>query len=286
MQRIFDETQIANNRKRALAIGDEGASFLLKLVASELSERLSAVEREFPQAIELHGFTGITAEEMLKTGKVGTFQRVETPGIASQDQHAASLEEVPLPAQSANLIVSPLAAHLTNDTPGLLIQALRTLKPDGLFMAAIPGAGTLVELRESLLAAEEEIYGGASARVIPFADLRDLGSLLQRAGFALPVIDNESYTVRYDSLFPLMRDLRHMGMANPLNSRSRKPVSRQFFMRAAEIYAERFSDPDGRIRATFSIVYLSGWAPHESQQQPLRPGSAKVSLAEALKIKD
>ncbi len=285
MERIFDEIQIAANRKRALAIGDEGAAFLLDIVGGELAERLAAVEREFPQAAEIHGFTGITAKKLLQTGKVGAFQRIETATAATDGCISASLEEIPLAPQSVNLIISPLSAHLTNDTPGLFIQALRALKPDGLFLAAIPGAGTLAELREALLVAEEELYGGASARVIPFADLRDLGGLLQRAGFALPVIDAENYTVRYESLFPLMRDLRHMGMSNPLASRSRRPVSRRFFMRAAEIYAERFSDPDGRIRATFSIIYLSGWAPHESQQKPLKPGSAKASLAEALKAK-
>ncbi len=285
MERIFDERQIAANRKRALAIGDESAAFLLNIVADELAERLAAVEREFPQAVEMHGFTGVTAQKLLQTGKVGSFQRVETATAAIDGCETASLEEIPLAPQSVNLVISPLAAHLTNDTPGFFIQALRALKPDGLFMAAIPGAGTLAELREVLLVAEEELYGGASARVIPFADLRDLGGLLQRAGFALPVVDAENYTVRYDSLFPLMRDLRHMGMSNPLAGRSRKPVSRRFFMRAAEIYAERFSDPDGRIRATFSVIYLSGWSPHESQQKPLKPGSARTSLAEALRTK-
>ncbi|MEK1899250.1 MAG: SAM-dependent methyltransferase, partial [Rhizobium sp.] len=150
----------------------------------------------------------------------------------------------------------------------------------------IPGAGTLQELREVLLATEIEMTGGASPRVIPFADVRDVGGLLQRAGFALPVIDAENYTVRYDSIFPLMRDLRAMGMANPLVARSRKPLTRAFFLRAAEIYAERYSDPDGRIRATFSVIYVSGWAPHESQQQPLKPGTAKARLADALKVEE
>ncbi|MCO6188201.1 methyltransferase domain-containing protein [Rhizobium sp. L1K21] len=283
MQNTFDEEQIAANRKRAMTAGDDGAAFLLNLVAEELAERLTAIERKFPEAVELHGFTGITAEKLVQTGKVGTIKRVESPALGTAPDVTASLEHVPLEPQSVNLIVSPLAAHLTNDTPGLFIQALRALKPDGLFMAAIPATGTLAELREVLLAAEDELYGGASARVIPFADIRDFGGLLQRAGFALPVVDSETYTVRYDSLFPLMRDLRNMGMSNPLVSRSRKPVSKRFFMRAAEIYAERFSDPDGRIRATFSIVYISGWAPHESQQKPLRPGSANVSLEEAIK---
>lgn len=158
-------------------------------------------------------------------------------------------------------------------------------------MPQYPAGGTLQELREALLAAEAELTGGASPRVIPFADVRDMGALLQRAGFALPVADTETYTVRYDSLFGLIRDLRAMGMTNPLASRNRKPMPRRFFLRAAEIYAQRFSDPDGRIRATFSIIYLSGWAPHESQQKPLKPGSAKQRLSDALgasehKLKD
>jgi len=190
---------------------------------------------------------------------------------------------VPLEPESANLVLSPLSLHLVNDTPGTLIRIRRALKPDGLFLAAIPGSGTLQELRDVLLSAEAELTGGASPRVIPFADVRDVGALLQRAGFSLPVVDAETHTVRYDSLFPLMRDLRAMGMTNPLAGRSRVPVTRRFFVRAAELYAERYSDPDGRIRATFSIIYASGWAPHESQQKPLKPGSAKMRLADALR---
>jgi SAM-dependent methyltransferase len=285
MQLIFDPALIEANRLRALKTGDTDAGFLLDIVARELTERLGAVERDFPDAAELHGMTGATAREIMKSGKIGNLLRVETaPEFA--DAHdkfiAAPLEAVPLSADSMNLIISPLTAHLTNDTPGLFIQVMRALKPDGLFLAAIPGAGTLAELRESLLSAEEELTGGVSPRVVPFADVRDIGALLQRAGFALPVVDVETYTVRYDSIFPLMRDLRHMGMANPLAGRSRQPPGRKLFLRAAEIYADRFSDPDGRIRATFSIVYVSGWAPHESQQKPLKPGSAQISLTGVL----
>ena len=169
-----------------------------------------------------------------------------------------------------------------NDIPGMLIQTRRALRPDGLFLGAMAGQGTLAELKESLLAAETELSGGASPRVIPFADVREAGALLQRAGFALPVADVDQLTVRYDSMFDLMRDLRGVGATNALVARSRKPATRAFFGRAAEIYAERFSDPDGRVRATFSIIWMSGWAPHASQQKPLKPGSAKTSLASAL----
>jgi hypothetical protein len=178
--------------------------------------------------------------------------------------------------------VSLLSLHEENDLPGLLIQIRRALAPDGLFLGVMAGSGTLSELRECLLAAETEIYGGASPRIIPFADVRDAGALLQRAGFALPVADVETVTVRYDTAFGLLADLRAMGAANALLARSRKPVSRRFLARVAQLYAERHSDPDGRVRATFNLVWLSGWSPAASQQKPLKPGSAQVSLARIL----
>lgn len=285
MERIFDQDLVTANRLRARRRRETGTDFLLEIAARELSERLSLVERRFDEAVELHGATGATAREALATGKIGTLKRVETHGEffeGGEPGVEAPFEAVPLEPQSVNLVLSPLSLHLTNDTPGVLVQIRRALKPDGLFLAAIPGAGTLGELRDVLLSTEVELEGGASPRVIPFADIRDVGALMQRAGFTLPVIDEESYTVRYDNLFALMRDLKAMGMANPLFGRSRKPVSRAFFLKAAERYAERYSDPDGRIRATFSIIYVSGWAPHESQQRPLKPGSAKMRLADAL----
>jgi SAM-dependent methyltransferase len=284
MNEIFDEALIARNRKRAWAQKADGADFLLDLTARELADRLSIVERRFDHAVELFGGTGLTAKAALATGKIVDLERIETDEtlLDAAPGRASGFESVPLEPQSVNLILSPLSLHLTNDTPGMLIQMRRALKPDGLLLAAIPGAGTLAELRDVLLAAETELYGGASPRVVPFADIRDIGALMQRSGFALPVIDEESFTVRYDHIFALMRDLKAMGMANPLIGRSRKPVSRRFFLRAAELYAERYADPDGRIRATFSIIFVSGWAPHESQQKPLKPGSAKMRLADAL----
>ncbi|MBB3966238.1 class I SAM-dependent methyltransferase [Rhizobium metallidurans] len=289
MDIIFDTSRIAANRHRALRNNDPKATFLLDIAADELGERLAVVERTFEHAVELHGATGAAARAAKDTGKIGSLTRVESEQAYATSDDAfieAPLETVPLEPQSANLVIAPLSLHLTNDTPGVFIQIRRALRPDGLFLAAIPGSGTLQELREVLLATEIEMTGGASPRVIPFADVRDVGGLMQRAGFALPVIDAETYTVRYDSIFPLMRDLRAMGMANPLAERSGKPLTRAFFLRAAELYAERYSDPDGRIRATFSIIYVSGWAPHESQQKPLRPGSAKVRLADALKVEE
>ena len=287
MEILFDQALVEARRERAFRNADPEASFLLDLVARELAERLSVVERRFDTAVELHGGPGPAARLAYETGKIGAIERVETSAVFAapgEPLTVAALDDVPLEPSSTNLVLSPLSLHLVNDTPGVLVLIRRALKPDGLFMAAIPGAGTLAELRDVLLATEIERTGGASPRVIPFADVRDVGALLQRAGFTLPVVDVENYTVRYDSIFPLMRDIRAMGMANPLVGRSRMPVDRGFFLRAAELYAERHADPDGRIRATFSIIYVSGWAPHESQQKPLKPGAAKMRLADALRV--
>lgn len=289
MEPIFDVDLAEANRLKAIRAAKPGADFLLEIAAEEIADRLAVVERHFEDAAELYGMTGSSARAAMASGKVDRIFRVETASDFAEpgeDLRVAPLEFPGLEDQTLNLVISPLSLHLTNDTPGFFIQVRRALKPDGLFLAAIPGSGTLTELRECLLTAETEIYGGASPRVIPFADVRDVGGLLQRAGFALPVVDQESYTVRYDTLFGLMADLKAMGMANPLLGRPNRPVSRTFFLRAAELYAERFSDPDGRIRATFSMIYVSGWAPHESQQKPLRPGAAKTRLADALNTEE
>ena len=285
MDMLFDQSLITANRRRAVKAGDPRSAFLMDLVADEMADRLSVAERTFDKGVELFGVTGATARACLSTGKVKSMTRVELEGTTSADADVtlAALEHLPLEPKSVNLVISPLNLHLTNDTPGVLVQIARALVADGLFLAAIPGSGTLQELRDVLLSAEAELTGGASPRIIPFADVRDVGGLLQRAGFALPVVDMENYTVRYDTIFDLMKDLRAMGMANPLAGRSRRPASRALFLRAAELYAERYSDPDGRIRATFSILFASAWSPHESQQKPLKPGSAKVRLADALK---
>ena len=194
-------------------------------------------------------------------------------------------EALSLPPESLDLAVSALAFQFVNDLPGVLAQIRRALKPDGLLLAAMIGGDTLSELRQAFAEAEAESEGGVSPRVAPFADLRDIGALLQRAGFALPVTDVDSLVVRYDSAFALMAgsqaDGRHQrhGRAAPDADPAHHDGADGADLR------ERFADPDGRIRATFDIVWLSGWAPHESQQQPLRPGSAKASLAEAVKGK-
>jgi len=285
LEPIVDTALSVQHKRRALHHAVDGADFLMARCAEDLGERLQTVERHFAQAVSLFSGTPHAAAVLQNSGKVDAVRRVEAAVdfAGKDDALIAAPETVPLEAESTDLIVSLLALHEANDIPGTLIQIRRALRPDGLFLAALPGAGTLAELRDSLLQAEIEIAGGASPRVLPFADVRDAGGLLQRAGFALPVADLEMITVRYDNLFALMRDLRAMGATNSLMARSRKPLTRAFFLRAAEIYAERYSDPDGRIRASFAIVWLSGWAPHESQAKPARRGSATASLAEALK---
>ena len=195
---------------------------------------------------------------------------------------AADEEALPFGNETLDLVVSALALQWVNDLPGTFAQIRRALKPDGLFLAALIGGETLGELRESLAVAESEIEGGVSPRVSPFVDVRTLGSLLQRADFALPVTDVERMTVRYRNVRALLHDLQRMGAANALAERSRKPLRREVLKRAEEIYAARFTDPDGRLRATFDVLWLSAWAPHESQQKPLKPGSAKMRLADAL----
>ena len=195
---------------------------------------------------------------------------------------AADEEALPFADGALDLVVSALALQFVNDLPGTLIQIRRALKPDGLLLAALIGGDSLTELREAFAQAESEVEGGVSPRVAPFADVRELGGLLQRAGLALPVVDSDRLTVRYKSVFDLMRDLRRMGATNMLTERRRTPLRRATLQRMADIYAQRFSDADRRVRATFEIAWLSGWAPHESQQKPLKPGSAVQRLADAL----
>lgn len=279
--RVFDRKLLAVRRARALRAARPGADFLLERVAEDLLDRFAAVTRHFDTAVEIAGPTPALAAELVATGRIGRLFRLDWTA-ASRPDAVADEEALPLAPESIDLAVSVLSLHFANDLPGVFAQVRRALKPDGLFLAALLGGDTLTELRQSLAEAEAEVTGGASPRVAPFAELRALGGLLQRAGFALPVIDQDRVTVRYANALELMRDLRAMGAASALHERSRKPLPRRVLLRAAAIYAERFADPDGRIRATFDIVSLSGWAPHASQQQPLKPGSARARLADAL----
>jgi SAM-dependent methyltransferase len=284
VQPIFDTPLLLARKRRALSRPVEGADFLMRRAAGDFAERLDAVERKFAKAASLFCQTPAAVHAMQASGKVSQSVRVEADGLFLGDAPGivATAETVPFEEKSLDLAVSLLSLQAMNDIPGLLAQVRRVLRPDGLFLGVFAGAGTLTELRESLLVAETELYGGASPRVIPFPDVRDAGGLLQRAGFALPVADIETVVVRYDSLFSLMADLRAMGETNSMLDRPRRPGTRVLFARAAQIYAERFSDPDGRIRASFSLVWMSGWAPDPSQQKPMKPGSAKVSLAKIL----
>jgi SAM-dependent methyltransferase len=274
---IFDRLLQRRRRSRAAALP---ANFLLDHVAGELADRLSVVLRRFNVGIDL-GTPGDAVRRSLR--RLGAGMIVGADVIARGKPFVVADEEaLPFRDSSLDFVVSGLALHFANDLPGVLAQIRRALKPDGLFLAALLGGETLMELRQAFAEAESEIEGGASPRVAPFADLRQIGALLQRAGFALPVTDVERVTVRYSSVFDLMHDLRRMGAANTLVARRRVPLRRTTLMQMADVYARRFADADGRIRTTFDIVWLSGWAPHPNQQQPLRPGSAKARLADAL----
>jgi SAM-dependent methyltransferase len=269
--RLFDRVLLRTRLARAQRLGP--ATFLLDRVAGDMAERLSAVLRDFRNVAEV-GSPGLGLGE----GLAARFERYEKVELPTQESEPLALE-----AQSLDLVMSALAFQFVNDLPGVLAQIRRALRGDGLLMAAMIGGDTLTELRQSFAAAESELEGGISPRFAPFADLRDVGALLQRAGFALPVTDVDRVVVRYDNAFALMRDLRRMGATNILRDRRRMPTRRATLLRMAQIYSERFADPDGRIRATFDLVWLSGWAPHESQQKPLRPGSAKASLEAAVR---
>lgn len=282
---IFDRALLVRRRDRAAA--DAAAhDFLLARVADDFAERLCAIQRRFPVALDLGAYHGLVGRRLRQVEGVELVIAAEAaPRLLAQcpaPRVRADAEALPFRDQSLDLVASGLSLHLVNDLPGALVQIRRALKPDGLLLAALLGGDTLIELRNVLLAAEEEVEGGASPRIAPFADVADLGGLLQRARFALPVVDADRVTVTYPDALALMRELRAMGAANALMARRRAPLRRRTLQRALEIYQERFGLADGRVPATFEIITLTAWAPHESQQQPLRPGTAKMRLADAL----
>ncbi len=268
---LFDRALLRVRQDRARRLGP--ATFLLDRVVEDMAERLAAVTRELSDAAEIW-----TLGELLRRPMADRFK-----SISRVDPDAS--ETLKLAPESLDLAVSALAFQFVNDLPGVLAQIRRALRPDGLLLAAMIGGDTLTELRQAFAQAEAEIEGGVSPRVAPFADLRDAGALLQRAGFALPVTDVDRVVVRYDNAFALMEDLRRMGATNVMVERRRALTRIPTMLRMSEIYAQRFSDPDGRVRATFDVLWLSGWAPHDSQPKPLRPGSAKASLEAAVKGK-
>lgn len=285
----FDRALLRQRRARA-ARGDlGGADYLLKRAAEDVIERLGTVNRQFPLALEVGAHNGLfrrMLRESPAATKVGTLIAMENVAVLARRAGPPALvadeEALPIADQSLDLVVSLLSLQWANDLPGALVQIRRALKPDGLFLGALVGGESLTELRQAFYEAEAEVAGGVSPRVLPFVEVRTLGALLQSSGFALPVIDLDRVFVTHSSPFALLKDLRAMGATNIIRLRSKMPLTRELLLRTMEIYAERFPAGDGRVAATFDIIHASGWAPHASQQQPLKPGSAKARLADAL----
>lgn len=282
---VFDRRLLFRRRDRA-APSFRDHAFLVERAAEDILERLGAVRRTFPVAVNLGAYNGLLGRRL--RGMAGIEFVVDTEpsaGLLAQCDGAkvrADEETLPFGEGTVDLVVSALALQFVNDLPGTLVQIRRVLKPDGLLLATLLGGATLQELRTSLLAAEAEVEGGASPRVAPFADVRDLGTLLQRAQLALPVVDSETVIVTYPGPLQLMHELRAMGASNALQARRRLPLRKRTLHRAMETYVERFGLGDGRVPATFEFITMTAWAPHESQQKPLQPGSARARLADAL----
>lgn len=287
---IFDRALHARRLDRSAA-SLPTADFLRRRVAEDLVDRLEAISRHYPRALDLGARDGTFARALAASPVAAKVDfLVQSDLSAAMAAHAegvrlvADEERMPFAPGSLNLIVSPLALHWVNDLVGALVQMRLALAPDGLFIGALLGGATLSELRGCLLAAEVEVSGGAGPRVSPFADAADGAALLQRAGFALPVIDTDTVTVRYSHPLKLLADLRAMGETNALFDRPRAPLSRRTLARTCELYIQRHAGPDGKVPATFEILTLTGWAPHADQPKPLRPGSAKARLADALGV--
>lgn len=276
---IFDLNAVRRNRERAMR---RDANFLHDWCLGNVKERLAVIKREFDTALISGARDSFNHEKIGHTIHLDLSQKT----LPAQNAHPAHLicdeETLPLRMNSADALIDILSLHTKNDLPGTLIQINRALKPDGLFIGTLFGGETLFELRKSLTHAEMQCRNGARPRVYPFVDKQQMGALMQRAGFALPVIDSELITVSYSDMFSLMRDVRHMGEASALHDRTKSFTGRDIFMTAAEYYHNTFAETDGRIPATFEIIFVLGWSPHESQQQPLKPGSAEVRLADLL----
>ena len=283
---LFDR---ALHRRRIDRAAKGYAGFLKARAAQDIVERLEAVKRAFPLALDLGARDGAFGRALAASdaaARVGTLIEADLSQAMlagrTSPRLVADEERLPFSPESLDLVVSGLSLHWTNDVVGALIQIRRALRPDGLFIGAMLGGATLTELRQALLAAEAELSGGAGPRVSPFADAHDAAGLLQRARFALPVADVDRVSVRYAHPLDLFADLRAMGETNVLTERPPAPLNRAVLARTVEIYQARFGEADGRVVATFEIITLTGWAPHPDQQQPLRPGSAKARLADAL----
>jgi SAM-dependent methyltransferase len=288
--RIFDRRLLARRRDRAAATA-EAHDFLFAEAAERLLDRLDDVTHRFPTALDIGCRDGLIARRLRGRGGIRHLIQGDLSGamLARARKHGSVVrldeEMLPFAGESLDLVLANLCLHWVNDLPGALAQIRHALKPDGLFLAVIFGGGTLAELQECLMDAEIAETGGASPRVSPFADLRDAAGLLQRAGFALPVADAETLTVTYPDILRLMADLRGMGETNPLLDRLKRPTRRAVFAHAGALYQQRHGLPDGRIPASFRLLFLTGWSPHESQQKPARRGSGKASLVSVFEDK-
>ncbi len=287
--RLFDRERVARNRSRAAATFGK-YDFLKARVSSDIADRLADTAHAFERAFDLGAHDGQLARLIQASGKVGSVEAGDISSAMVELSQASGLqaqqldeEHLPFAPASLDLVVSALSLHWVNDLPGTLVQIRQALKPDGLFLGALLGAGTLSELRASLMEAETELTGGVAARISPLPGLRDMASLMQRAGFALPVVDRDPVVVRYASPLGLLDDLKGMGERAAFSAGMARPLPRRVLMRALDIYKDAHSDPDGRVRATFEVVHLSGWSPSDSQPKPLKPGSARVSLADAIR---
>ena len=287
--RIFDRAKLRARRER-LAPGFSQYDFLRERVTRELESRLEDTPRRFRSGLELGAAGGALSLRLMASGKCAAMLAADTAPAFAAAAEARGLkamladeEALPFNPEQFDLILAPFSLHWVNDLPGTLIQIRRALEPDGLFLAALPGAGTLPELRTALSEAETERTGGLAARLSPLPGLKDSAALLQRAGFTLPVADRDVIEVRYASLDRLFGDLRGMGETAAFSPGIGRPLRRDVLERAKEIYTERFSGPDGRVSARFEILHLSGWAPSPDQPRPLPRGSARASLAEAVK---
>ncbi len=280
---VFDRALVRRRRDRAVPNFSDH-SFLFDEVAERLADRLEDVLRPFPLALDVGCHDGAMGRVL--AGRKGIERLIAcdlAPGFARAARGLAADEEfLPFAPNSFDLVVSNLSLHWVNDLPGALLQMRQILKPDGFFCGAMLGGDTLIELRRCLYEAEMAVSGGVSPRVSPFAEIKDAGGLLQRAGFALPVVDSDTLTVTYSDAFALMRELRGMAESNAVLARRKVPATRGLLFDAARRYAELYAEPDGRIPVTFQILYLAGWSPHESQQQPLKPGSGEIPLGQAL----
>lgn len=287
--RLFNRALLVRRRDRAAQLFQEFA-FLKARVSRDLLDRLDDTTRTFRSGLELGGHDGGMTRLLQGQNKVAAMRVTDaSPGMVAQATahgliaEVADEEALAYAPASFDLVVSALSLHWVNDLPGALVQVRRVLEPDGLFIGALFGAGTLSELRTCLVEAESEIMGGLAPRLSPLPALSDMAALMQRAGFALPVVDRDRVTVRYDTMFGLLADLKGMGERAAFAPGMGQPLPRRVLMRAAELYAQNFRDPDGRLRATFEIIYLSGWSPAPNQPKPLKPGSAKASLADAVR---